>query len=313
MRAVADQKSVPGMKVVVVQRRAFDIRVAPECDLRSGRLVTDLQVEQVYPPDSRALDVALQLKRARTASEVSVLHVGPPTGDAWLREARARGCDQVIRLWDPDLALASEVGEALALARAATVLGFDLVLLGAAGPEAPAARLLEILAADLGLPAVTQVLALDAVDGPRVEVSRRLPGGWVERAELQLPAILGLAGRPGEEVASLPALIAAHAQPVPEWDLARLGLPAARLWQAERILRHGPLHTPRPALRPVPTPDASLPAFQRIEQLLQGTTRRRQGRVSRGSGEQLADEIFETLLAEGWLDHLRPQPPEAGA
>jgi electron transfer flavoprotein beta subunit len=296
------------VRIVVIQRRSIDVRVPPQRDFRSGRLLPAFEATEVYPPDARALDLALELKRSCAGAELRVLHVGPPEADDWLREARGRGADQVVRLWDDDLARAGERGAALALAAAAEVVGFDLVLLGSAGPEEPAAGLAELVAAELDLSGAGQVLDLEpGREIDRLLLRRALPGGFVERLAVRLPAVLGVAGRGGEEAAPLPALLQAHSEPVPVWDLARVGLPPARLREAERALQAGALHDPRPPLRPVAAPDSSLPAFERIRQLVQGSTERRAGRVARGSGEELAEEIFRTLLAEGWLDHLRPQ------
>jgi hypothetical protein len=57
-------------------------------------------------------------------------------------------------------------------------------------------------------------------------------------------------------------------------------------------------------LKAIPAPDSSLPAFERIRKLLEGVLRPREGRLIQKDGEALAEEMFKTLLREGWLDHL---------
>jgi hypothetical protein len=43
----------------------------------------------------------------------------------------------------------------------------------------------------------------------------------------------------------------------------------------------------------------------RIRKLVEGTVKTREGRLVSGSEDQVVEELFGTLLKEGWLDHLR--------
>ncbi|HJX14026.1 MAG TPA: hypothetical protein VJ377_10945, partial [Dehalococcoidales bacterium] len=58
---------------------------------------------------------------------------------------------------------------------------------------------------------------------------------------------------------------------------------------------------PRPRPRKVPPLDSSLPAFERILQLLKGGISRRKGLMLRGSSQELAEHLFEMLKEEGVL------------
>ena len=90
-------------------------------------------------------------------------------------------------------------------------------------------------------------------------------------------------------------------------------MPLADLRRAARVLHAGPPRPARPRLHPIMAPDSALPAFDRVLKLVEGSVKRREGRVVRHGPEATAEEIFQTLRAEGWLDHLRPGGAEAGA
>ena len=64
-------------------------------------------------------------------------------------------------------------------------------------------------------------------------------------------------------------------------------------------------------MRYIAAPDAAAPAFDRILQIVAGSVRRRAGRVVQGTDEQIAEEIFDCLVREGWLDHLRSPSGDA--
>jgi electron transfer flavoprotein beta subunit len=302
------------VRIVVVQRLAYDVQIPPLLDLRSGRVKPEWQVSEINPPDARALDLGLQLKRAHPGTQVTLLHVGPPEIEPWLREGLARGCDGALRIWEEELAPSREAEDAVVLAGAAGSCGYDLILLGGSHAGETGAQTAQLLAAELGVPCLEAALELrPAAETAWLEVTRALMGGFTERLEVRLPAVVAVGGAGGEERAPLASLLSAQSEAVTVWDLADIGLPWERVRQAGRALRYGRLDRPRPGLRRVPAPDSSLPAFERIQQLLQGTTKRRKGRLIRGTGEELAEEVFQALLSEGWLDHLRPVSGEQAA
>ena len=143
-----------------------------------------------------------------------------------------------------------------------------------------------------------------------------LERGYRERVAAPLPLVATVAP-PAGEVDAPPsptgfARLRAEAAVIPVWDLADLGVPAARLRAAEEALWAGPLEPAKPRLHPLVAPDSSLPAFDRILKLVEGSVKRREGRIVRQPAEQTVEEIFEALRSEGWLDHLRPVSSDAG-
>ncbi|MCL5736513.1 MAG: hypothetical protein M1274_13185 [Actinobacteria bacterium] len=330
--------SPSSMKIVVFLELGADVRVAPERDPRSGRVREEWLVRETDPGSARALDLALDLKSARSGAEITAVHFGSPSAEPWLRQVLARGCDRVVRVCDAEVTEIHAGGKAVILAAAAEALGFDLCLAGAVGVINGSGQLGVLLAAHLGLPCVTQAVAIAHLEetgsrattmrapGPNgslgavvcapghttsLEITRALDGGFRERVEVHLPAVTTVAaGVPGTEAAvpatiSAAALLAAQQADIPAWDLADLGVPRERVRQADQPLCYCRPRSPRPRLRRLNAPDCSLPAFERILELVRGSVQTRQARIVQEPAAAIVDEIFSTLRDEGWLDHLR--------
>ena len=265
-------------------------------------------------------------------TEVVLLHLGPAEAEPWLRDGLARGADRAVRVWDGEVAKAFAPGLAVVVAAAAAALACDLVLTGVAGSAYGSGQLGVLVARRLEYACVTQVAGLaepTAEDGGLSTVSRGeigagrtsglpatgpttlrlargLAAGYVELVEVDLPAVVTvLPGATEEFRAPLPAVLAAQEAAIAVWDLATLGVPSADVRAADHALRYGRLRTSRPRLRPLAAPDASLSAFERIQGLIQGAVRRREGRVVRAGDLSVAQEVFAALRDGGWLDHLR--------
>lgn len=342
MCASASRREGP-LRVLVFLGVGADTRIPPECDPRSGRVREERLVREIDPDSARALDLALRLKELDRPTEVTVIHFGPEDRAPWLRRALALGADRAVRVWDGDAARARTAGRAVILAAAAEVAGFDLVLAGAKGAVDSGGRLGVLAAAHLGVPCVTQVVDIVAErsesvlpdrEGPgeedrpqdqdrpgdqvHLELVRGLDRGFRERAEVLLPAVATVSSAEGfagpltgaaaaPAVVTAGALLAAQAREITVWDLADLGVPLEKVRDADRSLSYGRPRPPRPRLRPIAAPDPTLPAFDRILKLIEGSVKRREGRIVRESPDATVAEILRTLQEEGWLDHLRPE------
>jgi electron transfer flavoprotein beta subunit len=299
------------MKVLVFLEIGADVRIAPERDPRSGRVRGEWLVRELDPASARALDLALTLKAKQPGTEVTVVHLGPAAAEPWLRQALARGCDQAVRVWDDEVAEVHAAGKAVVLAAAARAAGFELILTGATGVLSASGQLGVLLAAHLGLPVVSQVVEIAALDGGVAELTRGLDRGFRERVEVRLPVIATIAAGGGTGEASAPpdipagALLAAQSAEISVWDLADLGVPLDQVRRADDALRFGRPRAVRPRLHPIAAPDSALPAFDRILKLVQGSVQRREGRVVQKPAKEIVEEVFRTLKDEGWLDHLR--------
>jgi len=305
------------VRILVLIELAGDVELRAQSDglgderfANAERAPGDWRIRQVDPGAQRALDLALGLKAKAMGTEVTLVHLGPAGAEHWMRREAARGCDGALRVWDAELAGAGTQVKALVLAAAAQSRGFDLVLAGAASLSSAGGQLGVLVAARLGAPCVTQACAIERVGdaGPEALVATRaLAGGYRERVVVALPAVVTVvpAAGPPAQVAALPDLLRRQSEAIPIWDLAQLGVPREAVQAAARPLRAGALRAPHPRGKPIPAPDQSAPAFDRILRLVAGTVRRRQAKVVRGTPGEIAAAIVATLSREGWLDHLR--------
>jgi electron transfer flavoprotein alpha/beta subunit len=325
------------MRLLVLLDVAADVRIPPQRDPRSGRVREGRLVPELDPGAARALDLALGLASDRPNGHLTALHLGPAENERFLRQALARGCDRAVRVWDEEAAVAQTAGKALILSAAAQMAGFDLILAGNAGVIGGGGQVGVLVAAQLGVACVTLVgAALLSADSRHVEATRELERGFRQEVETGLPAVLtvapaaagggggGASDGPGAAQAGAEpmavgvvparALLTALGQEIPVWTLADLGVPAGAAHRADEPLAYGSPRPRHPRLHPVFPPDPALPAFDRILGLVRGSVKHREGRVVRSSAQEVAQQVFEVLRDEGWLDHLRPHEtePEAG-
>ncbi len=300
------------MRIVVLLEVAADLRVPPELDPRSGRVREDRLVREIDPAAARALDLGFELAAGDPEDEVVVVNLGPPENDRFLRDSLSRGCRRAVRVWDEEAAAARTAGKAAALAAAVQALAPELILAGDCGVIDAGGQLGVLVAARLGVPCVTRVGYLALAGLGRLAATRELERGFRERVEAPWPVVLtaapamaGQAEAPGRGASvTAGAKLAALEEEIEIWSLADLGLAPGIVRDADRPLEFGLPEPRHPRLHPVAPPDPALPAFDRILALIQGSVEHREGRVVRRPAEDVAQEVFEVLRDEGWLNHL---------
>jgi electron transfer flavoprotein alpha/beta subunit len=69
----------------------------------AGRLKEHWNVPVLNPDDSAAVAQALRIKETVPEAQITIVHLGPPSGDRFIWEALALGCDEGLRIWDEEL------------------------------------------------------------------------------------------------------------------------------------------------------------------------------------------------------------------
>lgn len=295
------------LKILVFMKEVLDTRIPVEYDEATGRLRADRGVPVLNPPDRSSLDLALTIKETAAGTHITLIHLGPRSSEGLIREGLALGCDEGLRIWEEGLHEIQVREKALVFERLARILGFDLILTGAKSEDTGSGQLGLLLASHLQIPCVTPVTSLDIKAKERAIVAvKRLDQGFRERVESPLPLLVAMeAQAEPNRYASLPACLEALEQDVPCLDLAGIGMSRQLIQRANAHLALGPLQFPRSRLKFVTPPDSCLPAFDRIRQLIEGTAKSRAGKVVTGTEDYVVEELFDTLLREGWLNHLR--------
>jgi electron transfer flavoprotein beta subunit len=295
------------LKILVLIKSVLDTRIPLEYVEETGRLMDNWNVPILNPDDGMAVAQALKIKKDRPEARITIVHWGPPSGDKCIRDALALGCDEGLRIWDEDLELHTG-GKALVFARVAAILGFDLLFTGTKSLDTGSAQLGLLLASALHVPCITRVSGIDGIGAETVTATRKLERGYQEQVESARPLVVAMES--DEDLpayASFPAVAQAAEMTIPCWSLAKIGIPREALQQAESRLTFGPLRLPEPRLQFIQPPDSSLPAFDRRRQLSEGSMQKRQGKIVRGDQDTIVEELFQTLLQGGFLQHLKKE------
>ena len=201
------------MKVLVAVKRVVDynvkIRVKPD---GSGVDLANVKMS-MNPFDEIAVEQAIRMKEAGTATEIVAVSVGPQQAQETIRTALAMGADRGI------LVKTDKPTEPLAVAK--ILKGVveaekpDLVILGKQAIDDDCNQTGQMLAALLGWSQGTFANKLEFTDG-QAKVVREVDGG-LQTVDIKLPAIVTTDLRLNEpRYASLPNIMKAKKKPIEE-------------------------------------------------------------------------------------------------
>lgn len=299
------------MRILVFIKEVFDTTIPLEYSYNTGRLLSDWNVIQLNPPDRKAIDIALKIKKERSDTHITLIHLGPPSAARWIRDGLALGADEGLRIWKDDIEGCSVNAKTFICARTAQILGFDCILAGNKSEDTMSGQLGTLLASHLDLPVINSVTDLTLKQKKKVIAVKNLSKGFKERIECPLPLVITTdASDTLEHYASFAALVEAYEKEIPCWDLAQIGIPIQSIREKNALMTCESLRLPKPRLKTIPAPDSSLPAFERIKQLIEGAIKPRGGKIVKKDEEGIVEELFQTLRNEGWLDHLKESPSE---
>jgi len=294
------------LRILVFLKNVCDVKVPVAYEETTGRLKAERNVVMLNPADRSAILCALEIKERAPETRITLVHLGPPSAEPFLREGLALGCDEAIRVWDEETDGLGTQARALILSEVAKTESFDLILTGAQSQDTGTGQLGLLVASRLHVPCVTSGMTLRRTEERRVVVTKQLSDGSIQHVEAFMPLIVTIAA--GEEKGEQPSLAAityAEERPIGCLSLAEIGIPSAEIRNVDSLLVLGPLHPPASRLKYIPAPDSALPAYERRMRLLQGSMKKRQGRIVAGTEDEVAEMLFQTLLGEGWLDDLR--------
>jgi electron transfer flavoprotein beta subunit len=144
----------------------------------------------INPPDMNLLEVALELKDLH-GGEVTLLSMGPPLFEPYLRVAMAMGADRAVLLSDRAFAGADTLATSYTLAEGIRKIGrYDLILCGEESSDGATAQVPPGIAEWLDIPQVTYAGVLEIVDG-KLKAEREVRGGH-EVLLVPLPAVASI-------------------------------------------------------------------------------------------------------------------------
>jgi len=178
--------------------------------------------------DEFAVEEALQQKEKMKAGTVTIVSLGPDRAIEAIRTGLAMGADKAVHINDAGYyEKADPFATAVALAAAVKDLEYDCVFLGKQAIDDDSGQVPAILADQLGIPVVTQVLKIEvAADKSNATVTREVEGGQAI-VEVALPAVFSAQkGLNEPRYASLPGIMKAKKKPVDVKTAADLGVDA---------------------------------------------------------------------------------------
>ncbi len=212
------------MKVLVAVKRVIDynvrIRILPD---GSGVETANVKMS-MNPFDEIAVEEAVRLKEAGTASEVVAVSIGPARCQETLRTALAFGCDRGLHVATeppPEPLAVAKLLAGIAEAEQPT-----LVILGKQAIDDDSNQVGQMLAGLLGWPQGTFASDLAVGDGT-FEVTREIDGG-LETVSIRAPAVVTTDLRLNEpRYPSLPGIMKAKRKPIESKSPADYGIDVA--------------------------------------------------------------------------------------
>ena len=212
------------MKVLVAVKRVVDynVKVRPKSD-GSGPDLGNAKMS-INPFCEIAVEEAVRLKEAGTATEVVAVSIGPAKAQEQLRTALALGADRAIHVVSEDDL------EPLAIAKCLKAVCDNeqpsIVLMGKQSIDGDNNQTSQMLGALTGYGQGTNAFKVE-LDGDKVNVVREVDGG-LQTVSLNTPAIVSTDLRLNEpRYASLPNIMKAKKKPLDSTSPADLGVDTA--------------------------------------------------------------------------------------
>ncbi len=199
------------MKVIVPVKRVIDAYVTVRVKADQTDVVTENVKMSMNPFCEIAVEQAVRLKEAGTATEIIVVTIGKPVAQDVLRTALAMGADRALHI-QCDTPL-----EPLAVAKLFKAVidkeAGDLVIMGKQAIDGDNNQTAQMLGALLGWSQGSFISQMDVADG-FVAVTREVDGG-LQKLKLKLPTVVSVDLRLNEpRYASLPNIMKAKKKPL---------------------------------------------------------------------------------------------------
>lgn len=147
---------------------------------------------EINGPDLNALEMALELKQAH-GGRVSLLSMGPPLFERYLRLGLAMGADAAYLMSDRAFGGADTLATSYALAAGIRGIGeFDLVLCGEESSDGATAQVPPGIAEWLDVPQITYATHIQTLPRKRLVRGRRELRGGFEVLEAPLPCVVSM-------------------------------------------------------------------------------------------------------------------------
>jgi len=212
------------VKILTTVKKVVDVELNINVD--NGAIVEDGLQYVMNAWDENAVEAAVQLKENNGAETTLVSIGGGEDNTKMIRKAYAMGIEDGIEIDDPSLAGADSFVFARVLQKVYEQGEYDLVISGKQAQDTDSGQTAIILAENLGIPCVSNVIAIDVADDQHIKVSR-LGDAGTEIVDIELPAVVTVSDSINEpRLPAMRGIMLAKKKKIQSMDLAALGTSA---------------------------------------------------------------------------------------
>jgi len=209
------------LKTLATVKKVADVELNIHVD--GGAIVEDGLQYVINAWDENGVEAAVQLKEKHGA-ETTLVSIGGGDNTDMIRRCYAMGIDNGIHVDDPSLAKADSPVYARVLQKIFQNGDYDLVISGKQAQDTDNGQAGIMLAEYLGLPCVSNVIAIEVLDEQHIKVSR-LGDAGTEIVEVELPAVVTVSDSINEpRLPAMRGLMMAKKKPITQMDLSALGI-----------------------------------------------------------------------------------------
>lgn len=209
------------MKILTTIKKVVDVEL--NINVENGAIVEDGLQYVMNAWDENAVEASVQLKEKNGAVTTLVSIGGGEDNTKIIRKAFAMGIESGIQIDDPALSKADSSIFARVLQKVVEKGDYDLVITGKQAQDTDNGQTGIMLAEFLGVPCVSNVVAIDVMDDQHIKVNR-LGDAGTEIVELTLPAVVTVSDSINEpRLPQMRSIMMAKKKAIDVMDLAALG------------------------------------------------------------------------------------------
>jgi len=209
------------VKIFTTVKKVVDVEL--NIHVENGAIVKEGLQYVMNAWDENAVEASVQLKENNNAETTLVSIGGGEDNTKIIRKGFAMGIENAIQIDDPALAEADSSVYAKVLQKVYEKGNYDLVITGKQAQDTDNGQTGIILAEYLGLPCVSNVIAIEVMDDQHIKASR-LGDAGTEIVELELPAVVTVTDSINEpRLPGMRGIMMAKKKKIDVMDLAALG------------------------------------------------------------------------------------------
>jgi electron transfer flavoprotein beta subunit len=232
------------VKICVLVKEVPDAAVEKRIDPSTGRLDRTGE-KNLNPFDTHAIEAAMQIKEggAVDVDEVVAVTMGPESAVRALHKAVSLGADRSVHLTDQALAGSDVAATGYALAQTLESESPDLVLLGQQSDDGECYTIGAVVADQLRMPSLTQVIKIEVSDG-KLRCERQAEYGY-DTVDVELPAVISVGDAINEpRYPSLKAIMGAKKKQLDTKATGDVGIDASMVGEDGSRVACGNFHDP---------------------------------------------------------------------